>query len=238
LKCPMRCLYDILYHKIFLSMVTQEPHFREILATFGRLENNDASAVVRFGKTEVACGLFGPVESRTGRDTFAGLIVDVSTRSCVAIPTHYHKHIDSVVSDIVMQCVDTVRFPFMQLNISIEVVSDDGSLLSVLGNAVCLALLHSGLPLVRRVVSFSVAFATESMRVDPDKLTETTALSQTTLFMPTDSNEPIYVIHEGDRVTQAQYDNLMKSTQAICDALYVKLMSGSKDLAPSLRFTR
>jgi ribonuclease PH len=211
---------------------------RDFSVVLGALDNNDASAVVRSGKTEVACGIFGPLDARGTRDSYEGLIVDVSTRGCIALPTHTHRHIDCIISDIVLRCIDSVRFPYMQLNVAIEVLSDDGCLLSVIGNAVYFALVDSGLPMKYRFVALPMNLVGRQLVADTHIERETRCSASLTVFVNVDSPDHLYLIQESGEVPVELYEQLSMKLKGICEAELNALTAALVVPEQRLRFSR
>ena len=204
----------------------------------GALDNNDSSAIVRCGGTEVACGIYGPTDARGFKDNHRGLIVEVSTRSNVALPTHTHKHIDTIIADIIMRSVDSRSFPHLQLNVHIEVLSDNGRLLSIVGNAVYFALLDSGLPLKHKFVSFLVGYIDEQLVLDPGNDDLRGAMGSVTVFVDIDSFEEIYVTQEDGLVSPDFHEKFSTHIGAFCRSKCENLMTTISVAEPQLRFSR
>ncbi len=211
---------------------------RDLSVVLGALDNHDASAVVRSGKTEVACGIFGPLDARGTRDSYEGMIVDVSTRGCIALPTHTHRHIDCIISDIALRCIDSVRFPYMQLNVAIEVLSDDGRLLSVIGNAVYFALVDSGLPMKYRFVSLPMNFVDRELVIDTNTDHKTICGASLTVFVNIDSPDHLYLIQESGEVPVEMYEQLSMKMRGICGTEFNELAASIILPEQKLRFTR
>ena len=212
--------------------------FREVSVRLGTLDNKDGSATVRFGRTEVACGVVGPVESRNARNTFEGVVVDVSTRANIGLPTSTHRYIDSLVSDLALRSLDSRKYPYTQLCINIEVLSDDGSLIGVVGNAVYLALVDSNLPLLARLVSFSVGFVHGEATVDLDASMESVCSGRLTVFMSMDSSDPFHLIQDTGKVSKDEYKRLNDLLRDSRDVLHQQLVSSTEYSAQKLRFSR
>ena len=89
--------------------------------------------------------IHGPLEFRSQGP--AGLIIDVSVRIPSGIPGPAERSIEDVARIIIQECVDSNAFHSRTLVVSIDVLDDNGSLLSVVANGIALVLLESGLPL-------------------------------------------------------------------------------------------
>jgi ribonuclease PH len=212
--------------------------FRDVSVLLGALENKDGSAIFRSGRTEVACGVIGPVESRSARDTFEGLVVDVSTRTNAGLPNSTHKQIDVLVSDIVLRSLDSRKYPYTQLFVTIDVLSDDGSLMGVIGNAVHLALLDSTLPLVQRLVSFSVGLVDGEFTVDLDTSLESACSGWLTVFMNMDSSDPLYAIQESGIISKDAYRDIYGLLGRYRDALHNQITLSTRYSDNKFRFSR
>ena len=107
----------------------------------------DASCRFFLGRTSVVVGLYGPIEGRGQQATYTGLIADVSVRTPNGVPSHSERYLESLISDVAHRMVDCKAFPYMQLSVSVEIISNDGSLLSAVLNAFILAAVDLGIPL-------------------------------------------------------------------------------------------
>jgi len=223
---------------IITSGYGKKSRMKDVSVVLGLLDNNDASAVVKVGDTEAACSLFGPVEARGAKDSHNGLLVDVSTRSNVALPTHSHKHIESIITDIVTRCVDCRRFPHMQLSVCIEILADSGMLLSVVGNAVYFALLDSGLPMKHKFVSFSLSSVDGELIMDHPNCSILRAGGPVTVFADPDSGQQLYLAQEDGAMSPDFYKKFPTDLRGFCDAKFLALSNVMRTLEPQLRFSR
>ena len=148
---------------------------RPIQFSMGKLTTNDASCVYSCGDTTVACGIYGPVEAKGLQGSFKGMIGDVTVRSPVGMPTHSERHMETVITDLIMRLFDCEKFPYNQMNVSLEILSDDGSVLSAAINAFMLAVAGLGIPLRSSALSTSVASIDGALVVDPSLSEESLA---------------------------------------------------------------
>jgi ribonuclease PH len=106
---------------------------------------NDSSARFTLNGTSVIVGIHGPIESRNQQNV--GMSVDVSVRIPSGIPGASERSLEEATRVIIQECTDFRCLTPVELCVSIEVVCNNGSLISVVANAVMLALLDSGIPL-------------------------------------------------------------------------------------------
>ena len=71
----------------------------------------------------------------------------------------------------------TDTFPRSLVDVFVEVLNADGSVLSAIVNAVNLAVIDAGIPMRDHVVAVTVAYAQDTLLLDPNRMEESTAAS-------------------------------------------------------------
>ena len=158
----------------------QPSHLRPVSLSFGEFSRADGSCSFASGDSSASCSVTGPVEAKQLYSSFQGLAFDVSVRPVSGVPTSIERLLESQVAALLRSVVETEKYPYMQLNVSIEVKSSDGSLAAVVLNAAVLAVLHTSAVSMRTVpLSVSLAHTHKGLLIDPDAAEELNAGCET-----------------------------------------------------------
>ncbi|KAF4707478.1 Exosome component 5 [Perkinsus olseni] len=169
----------------------------------GLLPHKDGSARLGFGDTEVLVGINGPVENRfpLGVST-PGYPLDVSVRRASGMPTAEDKSVEYQLTKFINTIIDTHLLPGnTMITIAVEVLNDDGSLLSTILNAAILAMLDAGsIPL--RGTAFAAALSKRYQRgvtqllVDPDRSEEESSVFNDTIVIDIHSQDVVMLVED------------------------------------------
>eukprot|EP01060_Flectonema_neradi_P001000 TRINITY_DN1058_c0_g1_i3.p2 TRINITY_DN1058_c0_g1~~TRINITY_DN1058_c0_g1_i3.p2 ORF type:complete len:266 (+),score=39.38 TRINITY_DN1058_c0_g1_i3:2733-3530(+) len=182
---------------------------REVNCQIGDIQRSSGSCRFSQGGTEVICSMTGPIQahdraSDNGKATIEVIIkgLDETTRAgqgsrLAMLQERYEDQLrtsslSSLVRDSLSSMITLTNFPRQKFLFSIQVLSNDGSLPSVLVNAAVIAVLDSG------VACNCVVAAVESCTVDGKLVIDPTSSelesSQSSgFFCHTCSDEPLVV---------------------------------------------
>jgi len=117
----------------------------------------DGSAVFRLGRTAVMAAIFGPQEPKSrARELFDRATLEVFVRPHVGIPGTAEKQLEGYVQRQLEHLVMREQYPRTSIMVVLQVVSVDGSVAAVAGNAAFLALLDAGVAMHSTVLSITV----------------------------------------------------------------------------------
>lgn len=156
---------------------------RPLLANPGLLSRCDGSTRFALDRTEVIAAVHGPYEPKRSRQECpdrATLDVMVVPRSRRSGPLE--RELEQLILRTLQHLVIASQHPRTAIQIVVQVVLDDGALLSAALNGACLALAHAGVPLrgMLAAVTFAV-LPTGQALLDPTAEEECTATSVATL---------------------------------------------------------
>ena len=132
--------------------------------TFGLLTRSDGSCQFGLGDSIAISAVTGPVEAKTAFSSYKGMYFDVCIRPATGMAGGKERVLERRVSSLLSACVDASAYPYTQLNVSIEVLSDDGSAESVVLNSAVLAVMNAGL----RMTSVPISVNLAGPFLDPD----------------------------------------------------------------------
>lgn len=154
---------------------------------FDVLRNSDASCRYSIGKSEVVASVHGPIEARSTAASADGLVCDITVRRSSGVPTGAERYIEVLFQSLLPRLIETVKYPYAQLLVSIEILSDAGSTYAAAFNAMVFALLRSGLAVKQIILASSVAQNENQLALNPSKSSEMDAAVAVTLFIDVES---------------------------------------------------
>ena len=189
----------------------------QISCDYESASKTDSSCKLSIGKTSVLVGVMGPIEARSAM-THLGLQIETSIRSPSGVPGSLEKSIESFVNDILRYCIPLDRFHSTQLNISIEILSDDGYLISTILNATMLACFQLGLPLSDFPVAASVACIEDEVIPFPSKRDEALATALLTCCFSSKSQKLIGMNQTHGKSALSVMKDMISSCEDSCRA--------------------
>eukprot|EP00193_Tetraselmis_chui_P003831 CAMPEP_0177759776 /NCGR_PEP_ID=MMETSP0491_2-20121128/4909_1 /TAXON_ID=63592 /ORGANISM="Tetraselmis chuii, Strain PLY429" /LENGTH=241 /DNA_ID=CAMNT_0019275621 /DNA_START=132 /DNA_END=857 /DNA_ORIENTATION=+ len=121
------------------------------------LNRADGSASWRQEGTEVLAAVYGPAEAPSRRENPECMVVEVLFRPRAGMVSRTDREYEHVVRRTLETALLRTVHPRTVVQVVLQVVSDDGSLLSAALNAACFALVDAGLPMSRLFSSVTCA---------------------------------------------------------------------------------
>ncbi|XP_066559850.1 exosome complex component RRP46 [Amia ocellicauda] len=122
-----------------------------VLREFGCEQNllsrPDGSASFVQGDTSVLAGVYGPAEVKVSKEIHNRATTEVIIQPSVGLPGVRERSQEQYVRETCAAALLTSLHPRSSLTLVLQVVHDDGSLLSCSLNAACMALMDAGLPM-------------------------------------------------------------------------------------------
>jgi exosome complex component RRP41 len=192
---------------------TQE--LRSMTANLGIIGHADGSAIFELGNTKVLATVHGPREARGQKVAHDLAIITVSfhtaTFSSVSGERRKQLRMDrrqtewaTFIRETLEGIVLTSTFPRSQIDIFVEVLNADGGVLAASFNAVVLALMDAGIPMVDYLVTLSCAQIQGQPVVDLNRIEEASSNPNLTIsFLPRSGTISFMALEprlEGDRL--------------------------------------
>ena len=130
---------------------------RPLSADAGALTRADGSARFRHDRTEVLVAVYGPVEARRNRERVDGAYVEVLVRPRAGLPGPPERELEQLLGATLRAAIITSLHPRTAISIVVQVIADDGALLSAALNGATLALLHAAIPMRGPAVGCTIA---------------------------------------------------------------------------------
>ncbi|XP_072550739.1 exosome complex component RRP46 [Salminus brasiliensis] len=132
------------------------------------LSKPDGSATFLQGDTSVLAGVYGPAEVKVSKEIYDRATLEVVIQPKVGMPSVRERAREQCVRETCEAALLSTLHPRSSLTLILQVVHDDGSLLSCCLNAACMALMDAGLPMGRLFCGVTCAIDAESQIItDP-----------------------------------------------------------------------
>lgn len=123
----------------------------------------------RAGRTSVIVAVHGPMKSKYKKNELDDrAYVEVIVEPAVGRQSTTEKEYQKVIRRIFERVIVTSKFPRMAISIVIQIVVDDGSLLSAAINGSCLALMDAGIEMTCTVASLTCV-VDDTVLLDPQR---------------------------------------------------------------------
>jgi len=151
--------------------VHPEYSLRALGSRQGSLHRADGSCQWKQGYTEVLVGVWGPKEAPSRLERVDKTDVQVVVIPATGTPNTHTAAVERHLKKVFQEQILLMLYPRTQIQIVVQILNDDGSMLSACVNATTLALLDAGIPLSSVVVSVDVAVRRDtnySLILDPN----------------------------------------------------------------------
>jgi exosome complex component RRP46 len=154
-----------------VEVIDDEPlqvETRPIKCELGTITRADGSAEVHQGDTIVTCGVYGPVEVRSAREREDKAVIEVSVKGENTLAGPHEHQLELLMSSCCETQLLTHLHPHTAISITLQIMSDKGSVMSCMTHALCLALLDAALPMRGTFSSLTCSFTSDGdMITDP-----------------------------------------------------------------------
>ncbi|XP_062328413.1 exosome complex component RRP46 isoform X2 [Osmerus eperlanus] len=125
------------------------------------------------GDSSVLAGVYGPAEVKISKEIYDRATLEVVIRPKVGLPSVMERAREQCVRETCEASLLSTLHPRSSLTLVLQVVHDDGSLLSCFLNAACMALMDAGLPMSCLFCGVTCAIDTEGQIItDPTSAQE------------------------------------------------------------------
>ncbi|XP_046891407.1 exosome complex component RRP46 isoform X1 [Hypomesus transpacificus] len=124
------------------------------------------------GDSSVLAGVYGPAEVKISKEIYDRATLEVVIRPKVGLPSVMERAREQCVRETCEASLLSTLHPRSSLTLILQVVHDDGSLLSCFLNAACMALMDAGLPMSCLFCGVTCAIDTEGQIITDPTLTQ------------------------------------------------------------------
>lgn len=123
------------------------PVLREYGNEQSLLSRPDGSSTFVQGDTSILAGVYGPAEVKVSKEIYDRATVEVLIQPKIGLPSVRERAREQCVRETCEAALLLTLHPRSSLTLILQVIHDDGSLLSCCLNAACMALMDAGLPM-------------------------------------------------------------------------------------------
>jgi exosome complex component RRP46 len=189
---------------------------RRMAAEPACLARADGSARFSHGATEVLVAVYGPCEPKRSRERPDAAALECIVRPLGGLPGPVEREAEQLLCQTLSHLVLTAQHPRTAISVVVQILSDDGSLLSAALHGMCLALAHAGIPMRGMLGSCTLAVTSdEAVLLDPCVDEERDAQAVVTLAYQVrqradgSSEQQLLLSHmRGALSAESQYDSM------------------------------
>ncbi|KAI7861471.1 ribosomal protein S5 domain 2-type protein [Spinellus fusiger] len=201
---------------------TNTTQLRVLTASQNVLHRADGSAKFDFGDTSVLVSVVGPIEVPLRDERLDEATVEVVVRPADNYPSTKEKLIETLLQSAFEPMILGGMMPRTLLQIVVQLIKDDGSVLSAAVNAITLALLDAGVPIKYLAASLTcmVDKHTQALTLDPTAAELENASSVHTFAFDNSQGPPHVLLSDSTGIfSEEQYftshDACYKATEAV-----------------------
>uniref|UniRef100_A0A4W5PSJ7 Exosome complex component RRP46 n=1 Tax=Hucho hucho TaxID=62062 RepID=A0A4W5PSJ7_9TELE len=183
---------------------SSSPTLREFGCEQNLLSRPDGSSSFVQGDTSVLAGVYGPAEVKVSKEIYDRATLEVVVQPKVGLPSVRERAREQCVRETCEASLLSTLHPRSSLTLVLQVVHDDGSLLSCFLNSACMALMDAGLPMSCLFAGVTCAIDTDGQVItDPNAAQEkesralmTFAIDSTERRVMMSSTRGSFTVHE------------------------------------------
>lgn len=187
------------------------------------LKRPDGSVQYSQRDTKVMVAIYGPADCKESQQLIDKSTIIVNFRPKFGIPGVVEKFCEKIIQNIAETAILTPLHPRTQINITVQVLHDNGSLLACAINAVSMALQDAGvslqfLPIAISQIVTKNDLEEESIIFSPNKDEEENLISEI-LFVFDSTNKNIICSNVRGKISTGNYKNCLKLASNASDTI-------------------
>ncbi|KAF9909820.1 Exosome component 5 [Linnemannia zychae] len=182
---------------------TSAHQLRPFFSSQNLLNRADGSAQFDFGESSVMCSVVGPAEVKLRDEKLDKATIEVVVRPLVGLPGIKDKAREQAIRETLEPLVLSGLHPRTGIQIVIQTMKDDGSILATSFNATILALLDAGIPLKSILGAVTCIIDNETNQILLDPTTEELANAKSTHTFVFDNKSSITTQGEEESTVDA-----------------------------------
>uniref|UniRef100_A0A1W2WG08 Uncharacterized protein n=2 Tax=Ciona intestinalis TaxID=7719 RepID=A0A1W2WG08_CIOIN len=202
--------------------VVEQPPTSKFQCEMNALKNADGSAFYSQGETSVMVAVYGPGDLKETKQEIDKALVEVDFRPKLGSPTVNEKYLERFVQGVCENAIMLALHPRTAFAIIVQIMQDQGSLLSCAINAVCVALQDAGVSMKHLPVAVTVALrkeseseledATDVLIINPTIKEESESFSILT-FVFDSVNKNLLCMHSQGPLLPKQHERCLKAAK-------------------------
>ncbi|KAL1385349.1 hypothetical protein pipiens_003304 [Culex pipiens pipiens] len=189
---------------------------RPMFCELNILTRSDGSAMLTQGETAVTASVNGPVEVKLQHMNVEKSYVEIHFRPRSGMGSVNDRLLENLIRNTYESALLTALHPRTAVSIQIQEMQDRGGLVACAINAVCLALIDSGIEMKYLVAAVhSVLDEEGEITLDPDELRAKDARARFTFVFENTSRNTVSIYTHGKFTSEQYHRALRMSTDAV-----------------------
>ncbi|KAJ8329893.1 exosome non-catalytic core subunit rrp46 [Batrachochytrium dendrobatidis] len=172
----------------------------------GMLSRADGSARFTLGKSSVLCSVYGPTASRPRDEKLDHAHIQVVFSPVSGISGTQERTYEHFIRQVVEAIVLSALHPRTTIQITLQVLFDDGSILSTAINAAVLALIDAGIPLSKTCSAVTCMISKEGVLLLDPVLLECSEAQSMHILVPDATSSEVLAVHSTGLFETDEFD--------------------------------
>lgn len=179
------------------------------------LHRPDGSALWKSGSTHVLAAVYGPVAPQIASYEQDEGVVSVIIKSGSSDTGNYEQELGDILTQTIRTCVDGALFPRCVIEVVLQIIQSDGSLLASLLHAAVAALMDAGVDLLYLPVATTclVGDGTDKILLDPTSAEEQEHRDSSIIVLINDEKRPDRILASHTVGSGTSLDDLLGCIQ-------------------------
>jgi ribonuclease PH len=194
---------------------------RPLACELSCLHRPDGSALWKAGSTHVLAAVYGPIAPQNMNNEEDVGVVSVVIKSGMADNGNYENEMSEFLTQVLSSCIDVSLFPRCIIEVVLQIIQSDGSLLSCLLHGAIAALMDAGVDLLYLPVATTCLVRTPSannadksiIRLDPTLSEEQEERDSSIIVLVNEQRNPDAILGSHTLGSGISLDNLLACTQ-------------------------
>ncbi|XP_062539018.1 exosome complex component RRP46 [Armigeres subalbatus] len=199
-----------------MTVGKSENSLRPMHCELNLLTRSDGSAMLTQGATAVVASVNGPIEVKLQHMDVEKSYIDICFKPRTGLGSVNDRLLESLIKSTYDSAILTGLHPRTAISIQIQEMQDQGGLVACAINAVCLALMNSGIEMKYLVAAVhSVLRQDGTLALDPDELQSKDSLAKFTFVFENCTRNTVSIYTHGKFTTEQYHRALKMAEQAV-----------------------
>eukprot|EP01024_Parvocaulis_polyphysoides_P007380 TRINITY_DN12199_c0_g4_i1.p1 TRINITY_DN12199_c0_g4~~TRINITY_DN12199_c0_g4_i1.p1 ORF type:complete len:224 (-),score=26.06 TRINITY_DN12199_c0_g4_i1:167-838(-) len=209
---------------------------RQLLCELGILKRSDGSCKWVQGQTVVIACIQGPTSNPQQKEYYDKAQVQAIVKPPSLQQGSREYHLEGIICGCLEGQLILEEYPMCQIQVVVQIVKDDGALLSCILNAAQMACMDAGLSMKRTTVALSAVLSKNNqLLVDPLVSEEEVCVGGMTVVMPEETNVGLLGCWYKGRLPYQQLLQLIDACQTYQQSIMDHMIKAIKNrLKPSI----
>lgn len=196
-----------------------EATLRPLACELSCLHRPDGSALWKSGSTHVLAAVYGPIAPQNMNNEEDVGIVSVVIKSGMAENLTYENEMGQFITQVLSSCIDVSIFPRCIIEVVLQIIQSDGSLLGCLLHGAVAALMDAGVDLLYLPVATTCLVRTitpggnNSIRLDPTSAEEQEERDSSIIVLVNEQRKPDRILGSHTVGSGISLDDLLACVQ-------------------------